>query len=297
MKPLEKRTRGICILQLCIVFTLFAWICSQPYMGELLTIKSKMLLLQEVIGVRDHTLLGPENDERLEGNAEKFSQLPELEKGQIMQKYGKMQEASRASFWLKLKRAFTILFFHISRFELLWIALGITIPVLLLLNAQGARHAAWLLPLLALAYGFENQTSGAKWEVSEDDKLFPSEQYLIEKYVGEPFSANISLQYEQLHHGWEMYLIEEWTKEKPSAEPVIFEQQVDQGNYAFNKARSEKLSMSLYPEGMFKMRKTLLILILYFAWNFFFAYAVNTVHRAKECQTRLPGCTVNSRRT
>jgi hypothetical protein len=252
-----KSIRGLCILQFCIVFTLLAWICSYPFMGELLTIKSKTLLLKEVMGIQDDSDVNEVHTQRLTKNKERFSQLPMNEQERIIERY---------------KRMFIILFLEISRFELLWIILGIVIPVLLLLKVEGARQVVWLLPLLTLAFALDNQLAGINPHVSEDENLFPSEALIVEQYLNEPFSADINEQYHQLNRGWQNYLIREWTREPPSSDPGLYAIQLSEGEYAFNRARAELLPITLYPEGLFRTKHQMIVLIFYLAWNVFFAY-------------------------
>lgn len=274
-EKLYKSLRPIAIIQLCIVFSLLAWICSQPYMGELLSIKTKMLLLQEVMGISKDPATEAASKDRLVRNAERFSNSSDAQKSAILERYYKLQEASQDSFLLKFKRMLTILLFEISRFELLWIVLGIAVPVLLLLHRDGARQAAWLLFLLTLIFAVDNQLTGFPAAVSEDDKLFPSEEYLIKNYFKNPLSAEILEQYQQMKQAWKTYLIHEWTGESPSPDPSVYDEQVEKGEYAFNRARAEKMSAALYPPGTFRMQKTTLVLLIYLAWNFYFAWTVN----------------------
>lgn len=268
---MEKSTRGICILQLCIVFALLAWICSYPFMGELLTIKTKTFLLQDVMGIPGDAKGDPD---RLARNAERFSLLPESQNRAILERYRSLQEASQTPFWIKSRRMLTILLLEISPFELLWIIFGIAVPILVLLGKDGSRHVVWLLPALALAFAVDNQLAGRPPFIEEDERLVPSEARLIKNFMDGPLSADIFEQYRQFKQAWQRYLIQEWAKESPSPDQTIFNKQIENGEYAFNLARAENLSTSLYPPGLFRTRKHMAVLLIYLVWNLFFAIKV-----------------------
>ena len=137
--------RVMAILQLCVAFTLIAWHAGEPFLGDLFNIKSKLVVYQFVLGIKN------------EANAERFARLPAIQRQQIERNYNTLQKQYNLPFWDKLKRSFEIIFFGIPSFELAWILLSIIIPILLLKKVEGAVQAVWLLPLATLFFTIDNR--------------------------------------------------------------------------------------------------------------------------------------------
>lgn len=264
--------RVAAIVQLCLAFSLLLWQASQPFMGDLFHIKSQMLIYQDVMGIDTHKDSSLEKTARLERNAERFASLPRSLKHGIMENYATLQEQLGHSFRQKMHRLGHIFAYEISSYELLWMILSIVIPILLLKRIEGARHAVWLLPALALFFLFDNQRQG-HLVVEQEKQLFPSEKEIVQNYLKEPLSSDILQQREQLLKGWNFYLIINWAQEKPSEDPVIFQKQAEHGEFMFNIGR---LTMMEKMQKQFPQKTSLFILCMYLAWNLFFAW--HTTH-------------------
>ena len=279
---IPKPARIMAILQLCVAFTLVFWTCSLPFMGDLFTYKSKMLLYQDVMG--DSALLqkldaakAEQLKSKLERNSERFKQLPRHQRLKILEGYNSVQKLASASFFEKLQKSALIFLFGLPPIELAWLILAVAISILLLLKIEGASHAAWLLPIIVLAYAFDNQFYGKSSLPSPDEALFPSEQVIVNNYLREPLSSSIKAQHEQLAHGWQRYLIQEWAKQTPSENVNTFQGQAEAGEYAFNVARAEAMA-GVKEQSHFaalRAKESVIYLFIYFLWNFYFAWVVN----------------------
>ena len=175
----------------------------------------------------------------------------------------------------------SILALQIPPFELAWIAFSIIIPLLLLLRIEGALHAVWLLPLIVLIYGIDNRLNGTPLKISEESKLFPSEDKLVQEYMTEPLSPSIFEQQKQLLGAWKKYLVTEWALEKPSPDEKQFDLQVEKGEHAFTIERLDKLPKDrlIDDDALFRKKEPIFLLSLYFLWNLFFAWIVTRTYK------------------
>lgn len=236
--------RIFAILQLCIAFSILLWHASQPFMGDLYRVKSKLLIFQHV---QSHPL---------------YPSLAQEQQQQIQDEQVVWQAHLSTPFFTKLGQSFAAVAFGIPPLELIWIGFSVIISVLLLKKVEGASEALWLLPLLAGAYAVENQLRPSP-PLTAEERLFPSEALLVDTYLKEPFSRNIFDQQAQLKKGWEAYLVQEWTDHRGTP---------DEGFFYFNLARLKVLEkrVQLPPQE----RESLLALALYLFWNFSYAYYV-----------------------
>lgn len=252
--------RIMAILQLCLAFTVLLWNLSQPFMGDHFAIKSKMLLHEYVLG------------------KEAFSTLPIDKQQAVINSYIHLEKQLGTSFWEKLKKSFTRTAFEIPPFERGWLLLSFIIPILLLKKVDGAVKAVWLLPILTSFYCADNWKTGAMPSLTEEEKLFPTENHLVVNYLHEPLSKNIFKQQEQLKNAWEKYLIDIWAKENPSVQAEEFARQLEKGDFAFNLSRVEALHrekrMPVYA------KESIVVLAIYVLWNFLFAL-IATYYRPK----------------
>lgn len=274
--------KGITIIHMIIVFSVLAWSAGQPFMGELFAYKSQMLLYQTVMGNGDLVKkLQPakENElkDKLNRNAKRFSQLPEEQKNEIQARYDHLQQQVNRPWQEKLRSSWHILAYELPVFEQLWILLSIVVVLLLIFHIEGAKQIAWLLPVVVLCYAVDNYLSGANPKESADTALFPSEKTITSQYLYEPLSSSILEQQQQLQQGWQLYLIREWANEIPSKDQDTFQQQAEKGEFQFTLARIDKLSQeeSIDRSALFHEKKSLIVLLLYFLWNLFFAWMVN----------------------
>lgn len=270
------------ILQLCFAFSVIAWDAGQPFMGELFALKSKIYLHQTVMGTYSQFSGGDplENEElqtKLARNAQRFAELSHEEKDPILQSHQKLQNRINIPFPKKLNESFKILVCHIRPFEQAWLAFSIVISILLLMRIDGAWQAAWLLPLICLFYAVDNSANGKKPILTEEARLFPSEEVLLKDYVKEPLEVGILEQQKQLRRGWRLFLVKEWALEEPSQDPKKFIEQVEKGEFQFNLERLKKNPLHSSEGVLFTLHKQqpLFVLLLYLSWNLFFAWFVN----------------------
>lgn len=269
--------RVCAIIQLCLAFTIVLWNLAQPFAGELFSVKSKLILYQDVMGtVPQQQELSPEKRARLERNAERFAGLPENQKEIILTGLQGVQKELQRSFFDKSLQALHILFFEIPPFEQAWLILSFIIPIMLLKRIEGAAQAVWLLPLLAALYAFDNRWHAHVRTPTEDVLLFPTEQVLVEKFLDEPLSASIFEQQKQLQQAWKMYLINIWDKQTPSNDLADANLQAERGEFAFNLARLEHIAKDRSREryASNQTQDPLAALSLYFFWNALFACIV-----------------------
>lgn len=255
----------VAIIHLCLVFTLIASSSGYPFMGELFAIKSHKSLYELVMG-KDNP-----------SNAERYSQLPKEEREMIDHRYHSLQKRTHGSFAEKFSRSMKILVSFLPPFKKAWIAFSLLIPIFVLLCIEGAAQTAWLLPLIVVAYALGNSGIGPK--SLESQELFPKEEYIVQHYLKDPLSSKISQQQEQLLKGWQLYLIHEWADAVPSDDPLVFSRQVEKGNFFFDLARVKALSPLPHDRITFRRKPPLLVLMIYFLWNVFFAWFMNRAKR------------------
>lgn len=261
---LPMRQRVVAIIQLCIVFTLICWYSSEPFMGRHFAVKSKMALFERVMKIQDGEL---------------FSQLPIEEQQMLLSAHKTLQEQLEIPFLTKLKESLKLLALDIPPFEQAWLLFSLIIPILLLKRVEGAQAAAWLLPIIVLAYAADNQLNSVKSPLSVDEKLFPSEETILKDYLKEALSPSIFKQQEQLLAGWHLYLIKEWGKEEPSTNPSIFEKQIQKGEFAFTLERTKMTPLTI--EGHVNQKMSLGLLAIYLSWNLFFAWTFRNPSRQR----------------
>lgn len=253
--PTPKRI--LAIIQLCLAFSLILWYVSQPFMGEYFSLKSRMLLYEYAMGT---------SEINSSANGERFSLLSPAQQQSILTDYKALQKQASRPFLTKLTDGFSILLIKVPPFELAWMFFSVVIAILLLLKVEGAQPVTWLIPLIALAFGLDNQFSGTAKSIDPDATLFPSEQTIVEQYLKEPLSSSWSKQQEQLAHGWNQYLIDQWSPEK----------QLEEGKFNFTLARLQKLNGQQQKEWLFPFneKRHPFILLSYLLWSVFFAWTM-----------------------
>lgn len=269
---IAKPARICAIIQLCLAFSLLLWNASEPFVGEIFTWKSRLLFYQDVMGIPAHENLSSEKEARLSRNAERFQKLPEEKQEALIHDKEQIQKQLQRSFWDKLKSLLSLYVYAISPYELAWIFFSLVISIMLLKQVEGAAQVVWLLPLLAALYAADSRWFAQPLPPS-DASLFPSEKQLVEDYVKAPLSTDIFEQQEQLMLGWKRYLIAEWAHQRPAEDPLVFEQQAEDGEYSFTLARLNLRSKSTANVSWaVRPPPSLPLLILYFFWNAYFAY-------------------------
>lgn len=262
------------IIQLCLAFSVLLWNASEPFVGEIFTLKSRLLFYQDVMGIQTAEQASPEKAERLARNAERFKALPKKLKEKIAQNFQQIQKQLQRSFWDKLNSVVGLFASKISPYELAWIFFSIMISIMLLKRVEGASQAVWLLPLLVACYAVDARLFPAANENSFEAGLFPTENELIENYIQGPLSENVFEQQEQMLQGWKRYLIINWTGQAPSDDKVFFERQVEDGEFNFT---LERLKLRGKQSNFLTLAKSAPppsypLIMLYFFWNTYFAY-------------------------
>lgn len=140
-----------------------------------------------------------------------------------------------------------------------WLFFAFLVSLFLLLQIQGARHAAYLLPLLAIA-----------WIATRDiqvDPFVPSEKTIVTDYLDAPLGNRVAEQRAALVQGWQKYLTIEWAKEFPNEEQL--EEQAARGEFFFNKARLQYQGPIAphYQAGV-------ITLALFLIWNVLFVWVI-----------------------
>jgi hypothetical protein len=257
--------KAIVILQLCMVFAVLMWIFAGPFMGEYFSIQSSKRFHEAVIG-------GVDNPDA----AAFFNAFPDGRKQIVLTSYHQLQHHIDKGFWLKMGQAFNDLFFHTPSFTLAWMFFSFAVCLLWLFRIDGAATAAWVLPIIAVAYAVDNRLNGVS-NLPPDAALFPSEQYLVATYLQKPLSAGVADQGMELTQAWQQYLVTEWALEPASSDPNLFSQQVKKGEHAFT---AKRLEVYLAADSQLSIRqpftvKPLALLMVYISWNLFFAFFIS----------------------
>ncbi len=263
--------RVCAIIQLCLAFSVLLWNFAQPFMGELFSIKSQQLLFEDVMGIKDKSIL----DERALFNQQHFKELSQSEKSLLLDGYKSLQEQLQRPFLQKLRRGFSLLF-EMPLFEQGWLLLSIAVPIMLLKRIEGAAMVVWLLPLLAVLYGLDDRLHSPVKPKGAEEQLFPSEHDLVANYYKKPLSKNIAKQQEELKEAWKTYLIEKWS---PGNVSDSMEKRHMEGEFRFNLERV-KLQMihgsmkAAKAFGASRYQEPLIFIAVYIFWNIFFGFIV-----------------------
>lgn len=269
--------RVCAILQLCLAFSAFLWVASEPFVGEIFAVKSQLLYYQDAMGIPSRSASSKESEERLHRNGERFAALPEATQGKLQKGYDTLQEMLQRSFFDKLARVYTLFSRRVSPYELGWIILAVAVSILALKKVEGAAEAAWLLPLLVAAYAVDLRLQGRAEALRGDERLFPSEAELVADYLGEPLDEDIFEQRKQLQSAWKKYLAVRWAEVNPAADPAGLDRQAEEGEYRLTLARIEARAEKTPPEKLFDTTASSpspLLLLVYFFWNVYFAYTL-----------------------
>ena len=262
-----KQKRVLAILQLCVIFTYIAWSCLQPPLDEYVSHHSKGTLYRTLIG-----------------NSTYFKELPEEKQLSLISDYQALQHPPSSNFLEKALNATLntgqMLLFGIPPFMQAWLCFSFAICLMLLLDIEGASAAAWVLPLLVVAHALVSQLYGVPAEPTAEEKLFPTEAYIVENYLKSPPSGSAAEHRALLMNGWHNYLAAEWAKESPSKESPskdlkIQSEQASRGEYAFNLARLETLTTSKQAAQTRPFHIPLTPLLFFapgFLWSLYFAW-------------------------
>jgi hypothetical protein len=271
---LPTSQRLLAILQLFIAFSLILWYAAQPFMGEYFNLRSRMMIYEYAMGTSD-ILKKKGEDAKLQRNAERFEDLSASQKATLLSDYKKLQDHAQRPVYVKILDGFKVLFLDIPAFEMAWIFFSIVIAILLLLKVEGSKQAVWLLPLLVLGYSIDNRLEGIPKRFSPDQKLFPSEQIIVQNYLKEPLGLSPTEQQNQLQRGWEDYLIDQWLPNKDLSGSR--NDKVEKAEFQFTFARLHLLHGQPQAEWFpsFRERVSSPLLFLFMSWNLLLAWMMN----------------------
>lgn len=254
---MTKLQRLLAIVQLCITFTLILWYLFQPFMGEYYALKSRLILMEFVMGIPNvHSQL---SEVQLEANQKRFIQLKEAQ--QVSKDYQEIHQYASRPALTKISDGISLLFREISLFELSWLFFATLVSILLLKETPGAREVVWILPLLALLFAGDNLLFGTPSKGAQDRSLFPNEEQLVAK----PLEGSWLEQREQLQKGWEGYLLSNWS----------FGGDLAAAEFNFAIERLKALTNHPREEWLAELhsKKSVYLLFCYVAWNLYFAYS------------------------
>lgn len=257
--------RVIAILQLSLGILSVLWLLSQPFLGDLYKVRSKMAIYEFVMGV-------PDGSELRQRNADRFKALSQQEQKHLINGYNLWQANLQVSFWQKMESALKNVLYGTTPFEKIWIVLSLVLPILALKKVEGAAQSSWLIPIVVFAYSLDNQWNGMIPKMSRELQLFPTETYLLENYGKGDIDGNPFRQRDLLQSSWENYLTVEWSNEPPASDPVVFAGQVENGEYQFIKARA--LAIGEEKPSTKPTRQPLALLTIHLLWGIVFAYVI-----------------------
>lgn len=274
---LPTKPRVFAILQLCMALSVFLWLLFDPFMGEHFRLKSHLLLVHNLIG--EEGLIKKvegkgmkEGAERLKRNRERFLELNEAQQQTLLQGEKELIQKVETGFQAKFVRGFYAFFVKTPFFTLAWIFFSIVISILALKKVEGAKEAAFLLPLIAVLYAYDNMKT-PDWQ-NPEEKLFPTEEFLVDNYLKRPLSRSIDEQEKELRQAWGLYLVDRWSREAPSADPETYKQQQERGDWLLHHKRFEIRAQHHF--SYMPLKDHLAIAVIYILWNFAFAFTINS---------------------
>lgn len=264
--------RILAIIQLSIAFSALLWFFMQPFMGEYFTLRSRMLPYEYIMGTSPLLKKDELSGKKLERNSNRFQTLSDDQQQILLMDYRELSDYASRPAIQKIVDGAKVVLLTIPPFEFAWIVFSIIISILILLKYEGARAAAWLLPLIVIAYSLDNQLTGYS-VTAPDTSLFPSEERVLREYLEEPLATSPLKQKEQLERGWKNYLIREWSGDVEGT----YEQKVEEGEFYFTLERLNLMHGQPRSEWLntFHERLNPLILLLFLVWNLFFAYSMS----------------------
>jgi hypothetical protein len=246
------------------------WYLAQPFMGEYFALRSRMLLYEYVMGTSDILKGRIGHEAKMQRQEQNFLKLQAAEQQRLKNDYRELQIYAKRPALKKIEDGLYRLTHHIPPFEQAWIFFSVTIAILILLKIEGAKQAAWILPLIVVAYAIDNQLTGTYPSTSPDDVLFPAEEFIIQKYLDQPLASAPLEQKKQLETGWKNYLIDNWSSELRTNE----KEQLENAEYRFTLARLNLLHNQSRSEWLHIFHEKLgpLSLVFYLSWNILFAW-------------------------
>lgn len=257
---LSRKKKILIIIHLIFAFTYLSWLFMKPYAMQIVTRKSEKSLYEMVMA-----------REAL------FQKLSTQEQLAIKQGRELRQTPSLSH---QLHRLF---FVETPPFALAWIFFSLLISLFLLLGIEGATKTAWILPLLALGYGYFLYSTPPK----QREGLFPEESYVRTYYLTTEKGKNDR---QQLMKAWHRYVITEWALENPEEDPPLFEEQLERGLFAFNIARLKWIQEGKGDEVVtagFSTPPSQFRIFAYLLWNLIFAWLVTRKQRPSTLQSTL----------
>jgi len=248
-----QKRKVLIIFHLCFALSYLCWLGLQPFVRQVTATKAASLLLDSVI-----------HDAR-------FDKLPDAERTQLLAGQKDIQQGTL----LPLVTSYRFVGPGIA-----WAFLSIVLCFFLLFHIEGARHAVWLLPALVILYMF---SLNREWNL-KGERLFPEEAYLLEQYI--ECDTPLKKKPEQLTVAWERYLINAWTKEKPSDDLVTRAEQLDEGIFRFNVERAHWVIERRGEDATVAhllFHPPFILVVAYFIWNIVFAW------RVRRSEARLRG--------
>lgn len=269
--------RIMAIIQLCLAFSLLLWYMMQPFMGEYFALRSRMLLYEYTMGTSEILKARTGEDVKMIRQTQRFNQLANEEQQLLKNDYKQLQDYAKRPTLKKIEDGMRLLIQDIPPFEQAWIFFSITIAILILLKREGAKQAALILPLIVAAYGIDNQLTGKLPSPSPDYGLFPTEEFILRRYLDEPLAATPLAQKEQLEKGWKQYLLENWSSDRKTSDSL------EEAEFNFTLARLKLLHAQPRSEWLHTFHEKLgpLFLILYLLWNGLFAWVVSGSKKGK----------------
>ncbi|MEM1282960.1 MAG: hypothetical protein AAGG81_05345 [Chlamydiota bacterium] len=248
---IPTKARVLAILQLCIAFSVICYNLGAPFLGEVFEVREQQSLYQSIM---NHHL---------------FHELSATKQDEVIESYQELMAFGHRSFGVKLSEALRVFFMDMPPFKLAWVFLSVIVPIMLLKKVEGAKLAVWMIPLVTILYAIDSFLFYPSKPISNEQQLFPIEDYLVDHYLQKPLSPTINEQKKELKEAWDRYLVTEWAGESKEGKDLV-----SQGAFAFNMARLEAREEDQRVLPHYEWKQPFLKLFLYLSWNFYFAYGV-----------------------
>lgn len=259
---MPKKSRILVILQLCLVFVISGWYFSYPFMGQLFKVRSIQFLAANIEGnMESITWVTDLEKAKLKRQQERFYRLLPSDQTSVHTAFNWSEKELKHPFSEKILSALYHLFIDLSPYLQAWLFFSFLVSLLILFQIRGGEEATWLLALLALLLFLYNPPP------SPQTTLYPTEEELYNDYLHESPATTFSEQWEQLNHGFSLYLASLTPEGSREAGEQIFH--LMQLKYletlpAYGTTPSSHISPFL--------------LFLFLLWNVYFAY---NIHKAR----------------
>lgn len=266
----SKPLRILCIVQLCIGFSLLLYALCAPTLGRHYEDNRKLLIVESALGDTSGIAwkwANAQEKESLKRNKLLAEHISPHEKEALH----KIKDSLVKSVENRALFAYTFTWLLHNPYFLLYIAASIFVPLFILLKFPKEIALSLFLPIIGAAFVFDNALFAIKHKTQEE-ALFPTENELC-----------LVKDETEIEDKLDAWLIQKYLHTLPSHDPLVLKNQKEEASYHFLVARALTQKTTLN-EPVMESKKDKGLLMLFLCWNIFFPLIS---YRSKNLNTSL----------